>query len=110
MQSVPITTNDVSSNPARVRCTQCDKVCQWLSAGRWFSPGTPVTSTNKTDHHDIAEILLNVALSTITLSTHFFNLDEYMCINVDVVSGRDKITMDVVSMEEDTCLDMADFE
>jgi hypothetical protein len=51
-----------------------------------------------------------VALSTITLSTHFFNLDKYMCINVDVVSGRDKITMDVVSMEEDTCLDMADFE
>ena len=33
-----------------------------------------------------------------------------MCINVDVVSGRDEITMDVVSMEEDTCLDMADFE
>ena len=21
--------------------TLCDKVCQWLAAGRWFSPGTP---------------------------------------------------------------------
>jgi len=23
--------------------------------GRWFSPGIPVLSTNKTDRHDIAE-------------------------------------------------------
>ena len=27
---------------------------------RWFSPGTPVSSTNKTDRHDIAEILFKV--------------------------------------------------
>ena len=27
-----------------------DKVCQWLAAGRWFSPGTPVSSTNKTNN------------------------------------------------------------
>jgi hypothetical protein len=32
-------------------------ICQWLAAGRWFSSSTPVPSTNKTDHHDIAEIL-----------------------------------------------------
>ena len=44
--------------------TLCDKVCQWLVTGRWFSQGTPVCSTNKTDHHDIAEILLKVALHT----------------------------------------------
>ena len=31
------------------------------------SPGTPVSSTNKTDRHDITEILLKVALSTINL-------------------------------------------
>jgi membrane-anchored protein YejM (alkaline phosphatase superfamily) len=31
-------------------------------------PGTPVSSTNKTDHHDIAEIVLKVALNTITLT------------------------------------------
>ena len=30
-------------------------------AGRWFSPGTPVSSTNKTDRHDITQILLKVA-------------------------------------------------
>jgi len=32
--------------------TLCDKVCQWLATGRWFSPGTPVSSTNETDIHD----------------------------------------------------------
>ena len=52
MQSVPITTNVVSSNP-----------------GRWFSPGTPVFSTNKTDRHDITGILLKVALNTINQPT-----------------------------------------
>jgi hypothetical protein len=36
----------------------------------WFSPGTLVSSTNKTDRHDITEILLKVALNTITLA-HF---------------------------------------
>jgi hypothetical protein len=46
----------------------CDKVCQWLAEGRWFSPGTQVSSTNTTDHQDIAEILLKVILSTITLT------------------------------------------
>ena len=45
----------------------CDKFCQWLATGRWFSPGTPVSSTNKTDHHNINEILLKVALNTISI-------------------------------------------
>jgi hypothetical protein len=39
-----------------VDTTSCDKVCQWLATGRWFSPGTPVSSTNKTDRIDITEI------------------------------------------------------
>ena len=40
----------------RVRCTTlCDKVCQWLATGRWFSLGTPVSSINKTDRHNIVE-------------------------------------------------------
>jgi hypothetical protein len=33
-------------------------------ASQWFSLGMPVSSINKTDHHDIAEILLKVALNT----------------------------------------------
>ena len=35
-----------------------------LAHSRWFSPGTPASSTTKTGRHDIAEILLKVALST----------------------------------------------
>ena len=49
--------------------TLCNKVCQWLTPGRWFSLGTPVSSTNKIDRHDITEIVLKVALNTIK----FFN-------------------------------------
>jgi hypothetical protein len=45
---------------------QCDNVCQWLATGRWFSPGTPVSSNNKTDRHDIAEILL-VSFNTLII-------------------------------------------
>ena len=48
--------------------TLCDKVYQWLVAGRWFSPGTPVSSTNKTDRRDITEILLKVVLNNIALT------------------------------------------
>jgi hypothetical protein len=39
-----------------------DNVYQLLAHGRWFSPGTPASSTTKTGRHDIAEILLKVAL------------------------------------------------
>jgi hypothetical protein len=35
---------------------------QLLAHGRWFSPGTPASSTTKTGRHDIAEILLKVTL------------------------------------------------
>jgi len=49
----------------KARCTTlCDKVCQWLATCRWFSPDSPVSSINKTDRHDITEILLKVALNT----------------------------------------------
>jgi hypothetical protein len=37
---------------------------QLLAHGRWFSPGTPASSTTKTGRHDIVEILLKVALIT----------------------------------------------
>jgi hypothetical protein len=41
-----------------------DKVYQLLDHGWWFSPGSPASSTTKTGRHDIAEILLKVALNT----------------------------------------------
>ena len=54
----------MSSNPAHGEVypiQHCDKVCQWLATGQWFSHGTAVSSTNKTDWHDVAKILLKVA-------------------------------------------------
>jgi len=35
-----------------------------LAHGWWFSPCTPASSTTKTGRHEIAEILLKVALNT----------------------------------------------
>jgi hypothetical protein len=49
------------------KCTRLaaasDKVHQLLAHGRWFSLSTPASSTTKTGRHDIAEILLKVALN-----------------------------------------------
>jgi len=42
--------------------TLCEKVSQLHAAGGWFS------TTDKTDRHDITEILLKVAINTMTLS------------------------------------------
>ena len=50
-----------------------DKVYQLLAHGRWFSPGSPASSTTKTGRHDIAEILLKVALNTKNQSISFQN-------------------------------------
>jgi hypothetical protein len=50
------------------RCTRLaaasDKVDQLLVHGQWFSPGIPASFTTKSGRHDIAEILLKVALNT----------------------------------------------
>ena len=54
-----------SSNPAQARCTRYNIIWYSLSVtcGRLM-----ISSTNKTGCHDISEILLNVALNTITLT------------------------------------------
>ena len=68
-------------------CTQLaaasDKDYQLLAHGRWFSQGTPASSTTKTGRHDIAEILLTVALNTITLTPQ-----------IHVLSGQDSRLID----------------
>jgi len=55
------------------RTAASDKAYQLLAHGRWFSPGTPASSA-KTGRHDIAEMLLKVALNTINQikSNHTF--------------------------------------
>jgi hypothetical protein len=49
----------------KMNTTLCDEVCQRLVTGRWFSQETAVSITNKTDRHDITEMLLKVALNII---------------------------------------------
>jgi hypothetical protein len=65
----------------RARCTTLrDKVCQWLETGWWFSLGPPVSSTNKTDCHDITEIWLKVALNTIKQKSLLVHSNVVWCI------------------------------
>jgi hypothetical protein len=41
-----------------------------------FPPGTPVSSINKTDRHDITEILMKVVLNIISKKNqHYFEKD-----------------------------------
>ena len=110
MQSVPITTNVKSLNPALLKrglldTTLCDEVCQWLANSQWFSPGTTVSFTNKTDRRHITEILLKVALSTITPSNYndlYFMLHwlwlEWSCILHVLYLGYIKLLFRLSSM------------
>jgi hypothetical protein len=72
MQSVPIPTNVVSLSSTHGKLYSIQhymiKFVRDLHhcPGWWFSPGILVSSTNKTDRHNIAEILLKVVLNTIT--------------------------------------------
>jgi hypothetical protein len=58
----------INYNKRKLKCfrrgvldtTLCDKVCQGLATGQWFSLGNLVSSTNKTDCHNITAILLKV--------------------------------------------------
>jgi hypothetical protein len=53
------------------------KIGKWKSL---VSPGTPVSSTNKTNHHNITELLLKVALNTINLKLNLdFNICHWFC-------------------------------
>ena len=58
-------TNTAYKNACTRLPAASDKVYQLLAHGRWFSPGTPASSIAKTVRHNIAEILLKVALNTI---------------------------------------------
>ena len=70
--------------------TLCDKVFQWLATSRWFSLGTPVSSTNKTDTHDITAILLEVALNTIKQPNH--------------ISSNRKLYHTTIPLDTDGCI------
>jgi hypothetical protein len=63
--------------------TLSGQVCQGHATDRLFSPGIQVSSTNKTERHDIAEMMLKVALNTITL-----NLYNHVRINNSIIDIR----------------------
>jgi hypothetical protein len=44
-----------------------------MATGQWLSLGTAVISTNKTDCHDITEILLKVALRSIKQTNNIWS-------------------------------------
>ena len=84
VQSVPITTKVVSSNPLHDEMYSIQHyVIKFVSDMRKvgsFSTVTSVSFTNKTDRHDISEILLKVALNTITQTNNMRPTKRCTCI------------------------------
>ena len=60
--------------------------------GQWFSLDNLVSSTNKTDSHDITEILLKVALNTITITNLFKSFTIVYLMLMSNVKGTDPFT------------------
>jgi hypothetical protein len=52
--------------------TLCNKVCQWLATGRWFSPDTPVFSTDKPHHFPIYFIETTYMVYRFCICLRFF--------------------------------------
>jgi hypothetical protein len=69
-----------------------DNVYQLPVHGRWFSPGTPTSSTTKTGRHDIAEILLKVALNTINQIKSINEI--YSFIKTIISQNKMRLTLD----------------
>jgi hypothetical protein len=60
--------------------TLCDKNCQWFGVGRWFSLGSPVSPTNQSDRHDIAEsgVPGGIAISVFLIANLQKYRDDYL--------------------------------
>jgi hypothetical protein len=72
-----------------------------LATDQWFSPGPPVSSSNKTDHHDITEIMLKVLLNTITpnpLCSTLMVLQLHVYNNFSLLMFAVKSTVDMLYM------------
>ena len=54
----------------------CDQDCQWFATGWWFSLGTQISSTNKT------EILIKVVLNTLTQTKPTSVISVYIYISI----------------------------
>jgi hypothetical protein len=84
---MPITTNIVSLNADHFKLYSIHYVMKFVSDLRQIGGfhQVLVSSTNKTDRHDITEKLLKVTLNTITLTLKLHLPFIYLCINEDKV-------------------------
>ena len=67
----------------------------WLATYRWFSPGTQISSTYKTDRLDIIKILLKVALNnwrTLCSMYRIFTLTVFGILILVVGGSQDNFT------------------
>jgi hypothetical protein len=64
--------------------TASNNVYQLLAQDRWFSQGTPASSTTKIGRHDIAEILLKVALNT-KIQIHSIQYENKYIVTVKII-------------------------
>jgi len=55
-----------------------DKVYQLLAHGRWLSPASSTTNTGR---HDLAEILLKVAVNTMNQINHPLSITHYIWVS-----------------------------
>ena len=91
VQSVPITNKVVSSNRVHGDVYSIQhyviKFVSHLRQVGCFSPDTPISYTNKTDRHDMTEILLKMALSTINQSSHLLGMHREPGIQLDDINN-----------------------
>jgi hypothetical protein len=77
VQSVATTTMVLNSNPVRGEVYSIQhyviKIISDLRQIGGFSPGAPVSCTNKTDHHDITDMLLKVLTTTSQTKSYFYS-------------------------------------
>ena len=68
--------------------TLWDKVCKWLAEGQWLSP---LSSTNKTDRHDITEIFLFYFIYFFCKFSFFLQIHHITCAKQDkhIISVND---------------------
>ena len=68
----------LDSSPLRsvLNTTWCDRVCQWLVPGQWFSLYSPISSITIADCHDMSNVYLVVrGIKHQILKFHYVILD-----------------------------------
>ena len=94
------TAKPVNTNLWTGRGVQYYVIKLWLETGRWFSLFTPVSSTNKTDRHDITEILLKVVSKHHKTKPILYKLNSKYISDVEYYCLHTKWTSKVVNLKD----------